>query len=70
MVSRVEFEDWTRSAVTREMFKYVRDQVDSAKEALATDAGINPLADRDLVGGIAALREVLEWQPDYGDETE
>lgn len=62
-----EFNEWRLHPVTKELIEYISDQISQAKETLAQDAGINPLADRDLVGGVAAFREVLEWQPEFED---
>jgi hypothetical protein len=68
VINKSEFEEWQHHPVTKELFKHIAGQVEQAKEALATDAGTNPLADRDLVGGVAAFREVLDWIPEYPEE--
>lgn len=68
MISKEEFADWQRNPVTREMVKWISEQVEQAKETLASDAGINPLADRDLVGGITAFKDVLDWKPEFIEE--
>lgn len=70
MITRGEFAEWRRNPVTRALFEFIDEQVEQAKEGLAMDAGLNPLADRDLVGGIAAFRDVLEWQPEMEQESE
>jgi hypothetical protein len=68
VITKSEFEEWQLHPTTKELFKHISEQVEQAKEALATDAGTNPLADRDLVGGIAAFREVLDWVPEFPTE--
>jgi hypothetical protein len=65
MVTKDEFSDWLRNPVTKTLIEHIEEQVEQAKETLADSAGINPLADSNLVGGIAAFREVIDWKPEY-----
>jgi hypothetical protein len=66
--SKADYTDWKTSAVTKGFFQYIEDLIAEAKDTLASDAGNNPLQDRHLVGGIDALRDILEWQPDLEEE--
>ena len=69
-VSKEEFVEWRQSPVTKQFLEFVRKQISEAKEALAETAGLDPLQDRHLVGGIDALKDVLEWNPVQQDQTQ
>lgn len=70
MLQKDEFDEWQHHPVTREMRKWMERQIESAKETLAQDAGLNPLADRHSVGGIDAFLEMLDWKPVFVDSEE
>lgn len=66
MVTKDEFEEWKHHPVTKLLKEHLEEQIESAKETLSREAGMNPLADQNLVGGIAAIKDdVLEWKPEY-----
>lgn len=66
--TKEEFAEWKGHPVTKALFEHMRSLISDSKDTLGSNAGQNPLADRDLVGGISALTDVLEWQPDIIDE--
>lgn len=63
MFSKEEFLEWKSQAVTKELYRSISADIEDVKELLASQAGVDPLADRFSVGGIEALKSVLEWQP-------
>lgn len=70
MVTKDEFQEWLHHPVTKVLKNYLEDQIEAAKETLSQEAGMNPLADQNLVGGISACREVLDWKPEYLEDNE
>ena len=62
-VTKEEFIEWRHSHVTKQFQEFVQSIISQAKETLAETAGLEPLQDRHLVGGIDALKDVLEWNP-------
>lgn len=67
MFTKADFLSWKQDKITRALFEYVQDVQKEAKERLAVDAGINPPQDRYDAGGIEALKDVLEWQPQFSE---
>ena len=67
-ITKEEYIEWKHSIVTKELFNYISEQIDSSKETLVSEAGLNPLADQNSVGGIAAFKDILEWQPTIIEE--
>jgi hypothetical protein len=65
MVTKDEYLEWRRNPVTQELLGYLRQQIEEAKDILATEAGLSPGQDRYLVGGVALCVEMLEWHPEY-----
>lgn len=67
MVSLDEFNEWLHNPVTRDLMSHIRQTIEDSKELLANEAGVNQNADRQIVGGISAFREILEWKPEIHD---
>lgn len=57
--NKEEFIQWKDSYVTKEVFEIIRERQQESKEILASQAGIDPQADRFLCGMIHAFGEVL-----------
>jgi hypothetical protein len=60
--------DWKTHAVTRLLREVVVERIKEAQEVLGNSAGMEPLADRLIVGMIRAYHELLEWSPEFEEE--
>jgi hypothetical protein len=64
VISVSDFVNWKLDPVTKAYFMSVQERVESAKETLATNAGIDPTFDNYLRGFIAGQRDMLEASVD------
>jgi hypothetical protein len=62
--------DWKTHVVTRLLKEVVQERIKEAQEVLGSSAGMEPLADRLIVGMIRAYQELLEWTPEFQEEQE
>lgn len=58
-MTKQDFADWKLHPVTKEVFNQLRQRIRDLQDVLGTSAGIDPLQDRHLVGGIAAYNDLL-----------
>lgn len=65
-----EFIEWATHPVTKALVEHLNKTIDDSKDILASEAGSNPIADRELVGGISAMKDILEWKPDIYENSE
>lgn len=61
--------DWKQHPVTQEVFRLLRERIQSLEQELGMSAGIDPLKDRYLVGAIAAHKDVILLDFDFQGET-
>jgi len=60
---KADFIDWKSNPVSKIMFETLHLVIYDLQEELGDSAGSNPIQDREKVGRIQALKEVLDWVP-------
>lgn len=59
-----DYRNWKESEVSKLLFEYILNLMNSKAGTLVIDAGLNPAQDRWNAGFIKALGEVFDWTPD------
>ena len=68
VISVSDFVNWKLDPVTQAYFMSVRERIESAKETLATNAGLDHSFDNYLRGFIAGQRDMLDASVDAEGE--
>lgn len=69
--TKTEFIEWLSYPVTKGVFKALQARIKDREFELGQSAGLDPLHDRYVAGGIRAMRDTIlvDW-PDVEDVTE
>lgn len=67
---RSDFVDWKSNPVTKILFETLHLVIYDLQDELGDSAGSNPIQDREKVGRIQALKEILDWVPTLIEEDE
>lgn len=67
-MNQSDFKDWQSYPITKAFFVSVHNRIESLKEELSYNAGVNSEIDSKKVGAIQALRDVLDT--DWFEETQ
>lgn len=59
-MSFLTLSDWKNLSITQEILTEIKRRQTWAKEQLAEQAGLDPLADREKVGAIKAYQDILD----------
>lgn len=69
-IQKEDFMDWVKQPVTKVIMKVLSERIRDREFELGMRAGSDPLSDRYTVGGIAALRELIQinWEDLEGED--
>ncbi|MHB8602184.1 MAG: hypothetical protein ACYC9R_06380 [Nitrosotalea sp.] len=70
MISKSEFQEWKNSAVYKDLYKDLTDNMAMQASEMVTRMEPDPIRDTYLRGIMAGWRVVLEWEPTFGDNDE
>lgn len=63
MFSKEDVANWKQNPVTKKLVEDCTRAIEEAKDQLSESAGLYSISDRELVGIIKGLREILDWTP-------
>jgi hypothetical protein len=68
-VIKADFIDWLQQPVTKAVFKTLHERIRDREFELGQSAGLDPLHDRYVTGGIAAMKSfvLVDWEDIEGD---
>lgn len=69
MIQKSDFIDWLSQPTTKAVFKMLRERIQDREFELGQSAGLDPLHDRYVTGGIAAMKSfvLVDWEDVEGE---
>jgi hypothetical protein len=68
IITKSDFDDWKKSAVTKAFFQAAEERVEDAKEILVAQAGLDGVNDNFYRGFCHAYREMMDFRVEFAEE--